>query len=105
MYFSYGFPRSYNIGTEDLASDIVYTSFGGDVLVLVTNTLIQLWSGGHHRVKLGEISRPLESLKEHGDIIKACWCPGRRILAAAVRFYVFCMPLSIDQRDHNSYCT
>lgn len=85
MYFSYGFPKSYCLGNGDaLPSTVVYTSFGGDLLVVVTSTSLQVWSGGQQRLKLGEVVRDEHVTKEEGCITCACWCPSRRVIAVAV---------------------
>jgi hypothetical protein len=86
VYFAYGFPRALRTGCDaGPGADVVYASFGGsDYLAVVTTTAVQIWSGGQHRMKLGEITREEGSLALEGGNLCAAWCPSRRVVAVAV---------------------
>ena len=87
MYFGYGFPKSFRVfAGEDTHEEVVYASFNGsDYLIVVTTTVVQLWSGGQQRIKLGELIRDAESLENDGRNTQAWWCPSKRVIAVAVR--------------------
>lgn len=44
----------------------------------------QIWSGGEHRLKLGELHRTPEAIEEEGPNVRAHWCPQKRVLAVSV---------------------
>ncbi|PRW44970.1 RAB6A-GEF complex partner 1-like isoform A [Chlorella sorokiniana] len=84
MYFSYGWPRSLVTGATAADSEAIYAAQGaGEYIVVVFNATIQIWSGGEHRLKLGELHRTPEALEEEGPNVRAHWCPQKRVLAVA----------------------
>ena len=87
MYFSYGWPKAHSTGTSASLGDAecIYCSQGtGDYVIAVFSSSIQVWSGGQHRVKLGELHRGQEAVEEEGSNLRAHWCPSKRVLAVAV---------------------
>jgi len=88
MYFAYGCPKSYRLAarTDDRQDEpVVYASFrGSDLLVCVTSERVQLWSGGQHRIKIGELVRDEDAIKQHGRNMRAWWCPAKRVIVVAV---------------------
>jgi RAB6A-GEF complex partner protein 1 len=85
MYFAYGFPKALITGCQPPDdTDVVYISFNADYMFVVCSASVQVWSGGQHRIKLGELSRSAESLAEEGANVRALWCPSKRVLAVAV---------------------
>lgn len=88
MYFAYGCPKSYRLVArkgDRQDESVVYASFNrSDLLVCVTPLRVQLWSGGQHRIKIGELVRDEDTIQRHGTNIRAWWCPARRVIAVAV---------------------
>jgi hypothetical protein len=82
--FAYGWPRALATGGHPPSGEVVYLSLGPDYLVIVFAGSIQIWTGGQHRIKLGELVRSPSSLQEEGVHTKAYWCPGRKCLAVLV---------------------
>jgi len=108
MYFSYGFPKAFRLWDADQSpSDVVYTCFGGDFLVVVTTTTLQIWTGGQQRLKLGEFQRDKSSVEEEGRAICACWCPSKRVIAIAVCSLIWpttaCHPQSLNKTESLSF--
>ena len=87
MYFSWGFPKALATGAGGADGDAVAlaASPAGDYVLAVHAALIQVWAGGQHRVKLGELRRSAEAVVEEGPNTRAHWCPQKRVLAVAVR--------------------
>ena len=85
MYFAFGWPRALYTGVVDDDEEVVEMCFGRNYLVLVLRRCVQLWSGGQHRLKLGELPLTEASLQEDGDNQAAHWCSSRRMLAVLVR--------------------
>eukprot|EP00899_Mesostigma_viride_P007295 jgi/Mesvir1/16567/Mv10107-RA.1 len=80
MYFSYGWPKvmQITVGGEETG---VHLSYGDGYFVLVTSSLIQVWSGTQHCVKLGEVARDRQSLEEDGINRHALWQPDTSTVA------------------------
>lgn len=79
MYFSYGWPKVYaaECGTGD---DIIYVTLDSQYLFTVSNVAVQVWSGGQHRVRLGECVRTAEDVQAEGENIAAFWCSAKSTL-------------------------
>ena len=84
MYFAFGWPRALYTGVVDDDEEVVEMCFGRNYLVLVLRRCVQFWSGGQHRLKLGEPPLTEASLQEDGDNQAAHWCSSRRMLAVLV---------------------
>uniref|UniRef100_A0A061S7S9 Protein ric1 n=1 Tax=Tetraselmis sp. GSL018 TaxID=582737 RepID=A0A061S7S9_9CHLO len=81
MYFAYGWPRVF-AGIQDPSQrDIIYSSLGGQYLVVVSTTAIQIWSGGQERVRLGHLVKSQKMIQDEGENFTACWNGVRRVLA------------------------
>jgi hypothetical protein len=85
MYFAYGWPRVFQGIDDPGQKNLIYSHLGGDYLVLVSNTAIQLWTGGPDRVALGSLLRSPEVVAKEGEFFKACWSNSRHVLAVLVR--------------------
>ena len=83
-YFAFGWPKALATGAVPESGEVVHVSLGADLLVIVFQGSIQIWTGGQHRLKIGELVRSPASLQEEGLHTKAFWCPGRKCLAALV---------------------
>ncbi|KAK9798509.1 hypothetical protein WJX73_005261 [Symbiochloris irregularis] len=81
MYFTYGWPKVLSAFPGDVQEDIIYLHSDHDYLVIVSVTSIQLWTGGQHRVKRGQLTRDEASLKQEGLNRKACWSSSKKLLA------------------------
>ena len=85
MYFAYGWPKVLSAFSGGVQEDVVYLHCDDDFLVVVSVTSIQLWTGGQHRVKQGQLVRDEASLKAEGLNRKACWSGSKKLLAVLVR--------------------
>lgn len=86
MYFAFGWPRALATASGlGPTGEAVYLALGSEHLVIVYAGAIQVWTGGQHRVKIGELVRSAASLQEEGAHTRAYWCPGRKCLAVLVR--------------------
>ena len=85
MYFAYGWPKVLSALDGAAQEDVVYLHFDLDFLVIVSTTSIQLWTGGQHRVKLGQLVRDQPSLRAEGLNRRACWSSNKKLLAVLVR--------------------
>lgn len=84
-YFAWGWPKALLTGATPLDSEAIYVAqASSEYVVAVFNATIQVWSGGQHRVKLGELHRTPEAVAEEGANLRAHWCPQKRVLAVAV---------------------
>lgn len=83
MYLTYGWPRVYSTGLG-AGLGLVHVHLDGQYLVLVASSAIQIWSGGLHRIKIGEFVKSDEDVEEEGVFCCASWCPARSALAAVV---------------------
>lgn len=83
MHFGYGWPRI--IGSEALRQqgECIFAWLDESYLLLVTESSVELWTGGQHRVKLGYA----QLLADQSGVrqVAACWCPQRASLAILVR--------------------
>lgn len=86
MYFTYGWPKVLSAFPGGVQEDIIYLQSDHDYLVIVSVTSIQLWTGGQHRVKRGQLTRDEASLKAEGLNRKACWSSSKKLLAVLVSF-------------------
>ena len=84
MYFTYGWPKVLSAFPGGVQEDIIYLQSDHDYLVIVSVTSIQLWTGGQHRVKRGQLVRDDASLKSEGLNRKACWSSSKKLLAVLV---------------------
>jgi len=87
MYFAYGWPKTLAVQSGNAHEDIVQISFVDNYLVVVSTVCVQIWSGGQHRVRLGQLRRDADSVKSDGLNRQAVWGPSRRLLAVLVRTY------------------
>lgn len=83
-YLAYGWPRALAASCQAPSGEAVYIALGADYLVVVYAAAIQIWTGGQHRMKIGELVRNPSSLQEEGAHVRAFWCPGRKCLAVLV---------------------
>lgn len=83
-YLAYGWPRALAASCQAPSGEAVYIALGADYLVVVYAAAIQIWTGGQHRMKIGELVRNPSSLQEEGGHVRAYWCPGRKCLAVLV---------------------
>ena len=83
--FAFGWPRALATVGALPTGAAVHVSLGPDYLVIVFAGGIQIWTGGQHRVKIGELVRNPTSMQEEGAHTRAYWCPGRKCLAVLVR--------------------
>ncbi|GAB4817477.1 hypothetical protein N2152v2_004523 [Parachlorella kessleri] len=81
-YFAFGWPKALATGAVPESGEVVHVSLGADLLVIVFQGALQIWTGGQHRLKIGELVRSPASLQEEGLHTSAFWCPGRKCLAA-----------------------
>jgi hypothetical protein len=85
MYFAYGWPRVLAGIRDPYQRDIIYSSLKGEYLVLVSNSAIQIWTGGQDRVQLGTYVTPQPLVESEGENFAACWNGARNVLAVLVR--------------------
>lgn len=83
MYFAYGWPKLYATGCSS-DDDFVLLQHCNPHLIAVTRTCVQVWSGGQHRIRLGQHSRPEADLESEGHNVRAFWCPPKSALAVLV---------------------
>lgn len=84
MYFAYGWPKVLSALDGAVQEDVVYLHFDADFLLIVSTTSIQLWTGGQHRVKQGQLVRDHASLRAEGLNRKAVWSSNKKLLAVLV---------------------
>lgn len=84
MYFCYGWPKALATGAGPADGEAIALWAGGEFIVAVYAGSIQVWSGGQHRLKRGELHRTPEAVEEEGPNLRAHWCPQKRVLAVAV---------------------
>lgn len=84
MYFTYGWPKILSAFPGGAQEDIIYLQSDQDYLVVVSVTSIQLWTGGEHRVRRGQLTRDEASLKQEGLNRKAFWSSSKKLLAVLV---------------------
>ena len=85
MYFGYGWPKSLNTGVGPQDTEAIYLcQASGEFVISVFTSTVQVWSGGQHRLKVGEVLRSSEQLALEGPFVRAHWCPQKRVLAVAV---------------------
>jgi hypothetical protein len=83
--FAYGWPKALNTGATPLDHEAIYCcQASGEYVIAVFTATVQVWSGGQHRLKLGELHRTREQVEEEGANLRAHWCPQKRVLAVAV---------------------
>ncbi|PSC67405.1 Quino amine beta chain-like RIC1-like guanyl-nucleotide exchange factor [Micractinium conductrix] len=83
MYFCYGWPKALATGAGPADGEAIALWAGGEFIVAVYAGSIQVWSGGQHRLKRGELHRTPEAVEEEGPNLRAHWCPQKRVLAVA----------------------
>lgn len=84
MAFCWGWPKALATGTGPLDAEAIACFAAGDYVIAVYTASLQVWSGGQHRLKLGELHRSQAQLEEEGANLRAHWCPHKRVLAVAV---------------------
>ncbi|KAL4420208.1 hypothetical protein ABPG77_011424, partial [Micractinium sp. CCAP 211/92] len=83
MAHCWGWPKALSTGAEPLDAEAVALFAAGDYVIACYTASLQVWSGGQHRLKLGELHRSQEQLEEEGPNLRAHWCPQKRVLAVA----------------------
>jgi hypothetical protein len=84
MYFAYGWPR---VALSELGGNdsFIFVHAGEKHFLAVSRTCVQLWSGGQHRLKLSEVVRSEEDVRQEGWHLAALWSPTKATLAILVR--------------------
>ncbi len=83
MYFAYGWPKV--AFTELQPGDaFIYLHATDKYFFAVSQTTVQLWTGGVHRLKLSECVRSEEDVKQEGWNCSALWSPAKATLAILV---------------------
>ncbi|KAL4448516.1 hypothetical protein ABPG75_005735 [Micractinium tetrahymenae] len=83
MAHCWGWPKALATGAGPLDAEAVALFAAGDYVIAVYTASLQVWAGGQHRLKLGELHRNQEQLEEEGPNLRAHWCPQKRVLAVA----------------------
>lgn len=84
MAHCWGWPKALATGAEPHDAEAVALFAAGDYVIACYTASVQVWAGGQHRLKLGELHRSKEQLEEEGPNLRAHWCPQKRVLAVAV---------------------
>lgn len=92
MYFAYGWPRAYSAipasasgGEAGEQEQIVHLHLDGEYCVVLSQRVIQIWTGGKNRVRLGQVVREDDSVEHLGVNIAGVWSTSRHQLAVLVR--------------------
>lgn len=101
MYFPYGWPRTFCAvptasqyqpvgGAEDCSAgvngthandEIVYLHLDSEYCIVLGKGVIQVWTGGKNRVRLGQVERAADSIEQLGTNIAGVWSSSRHQLA------------------------
>ena len=84
MYIGYGWPKAL-VPLHDQQDSYIAIHLDLTLLVAVTGSSVQIWSGGPVRVHLGSLQLSPEDIEAVGHHVAACWCSKRRMVAAVVR--------------------
>ena len=85
MLFPFGWPARLQTTCPAGEPFVFLSAAGGAHVVAVTPSLVELWSAGQQRVRLGCALLPPEDAARYGVHAAAVWCPEQGRLAVLVR--------------------
>lgn len=85
MYFPFGFPRILQAGEFGREEEWIFTQHDHQHLVAISQTSVQLWSTGLHKLRLSIVVRSDENVEQEGRHVAAFWCSNKAAIAVLVR--------------------
>lgn len=86
MYYGYGYPRilATDIGKDE---EWVFLQHDHEHMLGITQSSVQLWSNGLHKLKLSCVVRPDENVELEGRHIAAYWNSAKCAIAVLVGYF------------------